>query len=170
MPNDIYNGPDAPTYRDMACHCFALSANRGQIDSINTRYTLIGDYLSGRAVPPEGTLRERLSDMDYTPGSVMLLLRDEFGFAPGRDTDIRIWGFFRDDNQRLPEHMWFTRGERIFDTMPGHPIRKDVTIGGNNPPSETHVLPAGRCFSVEVAALYIDQLKFYNSAAWQVEV
>lgn len=170
MPIEIYNGPDADSYAAMSCHCFALSGTRAQIGQTNTQYTLIGDYMSGRANPPQGSLRDRIAMHDFTPAGTMRLLRDEFGFAPGNGTGIFLWGFFRNDQQLLPEHMWFTMAGRIFDTMPGHPIRRDVSVTGNNPGSEAQVLPPNRCFNVEVATLYTDQLKFVTSGHWAPEL
>jgi hypothetical protein len=169
MPIEIYNGADADNYEAMSCHCFALSGTPANAAAVNTRYALLGDYMNGQAIPPEGQLRDRIANHDFTPGSTMALLRDEFGFARGMGTDIFLWGFFRNDQQLLPEHMWFTRGGRIFDTMPGHPIRRDANGPGANPPSEAQALDAGRCFSVEVSALYTEQVKFFTSAAWEPE-
>lgn len=169
MPNDVYNGADSLAYQSMSCHCFALSGTPAASAAINTRYSQIGDHLSGTVMLPAGNLADRLGALDFTPAGTMLFLREEFGFARGVGTDIFLWGFFRNDQQLLPEHMWFTMGGRIFDTMPNHPIRRDVNNAGRNPPSEAHLLPANRCFSAEVSTLYIDQLKFVTSGNWTPE-
>lgn len=162
----------AANYLAMACHVFALSGDPLTIAAVNTRYDLIGQYLTGGAIPPAGsTISARVMNAMAEIGddqrvATLALLRDEFGMAPGNGTNIRIWGLFRNHLQMLPEHMWITKAGRIYDTMPHARIRRNNNNQGRNPPSERYVLDAGIIFSVEVAALHVEQLSIINSPNW----
>jgi hypothetical protein len=161
----------AAQYTEMACHVWALSGNPLTIAIINAKYDQIGSYLMGQANPTDTRMQQRvqavLSELgDDQRVATLALLRDEFGMAPGNGTDIRIWGLFRNHLQMLPEHMWITVGNRIYDTMPSAPIRRDDTANGRNPPSEAHELQANVVFSVEVSALHTEQSQVINSPNW----
>ena len=172
MPITRYQpAANAARYQSMACHVFALSANPFTMDNVNTRYNTLGQYLIGQAQPPAGTLRDKIGNVMAELGddqrvATMELLRDEFGMAPGNRTNIRLWGLFRNHLQMLPEHMWVTHGGMIYDTMPGAPVRRNNNFHGRNPPSEAQQLNQNVIFSVEVAALHIEQMNVINSANW----
>lgn len=177
MPMREYNNYNTPIlrsrYRAMACHCFALSADPHKIESVHHRYTEIGNLLTGHRQPrPANTSDQRWSDaineLATDPQSVIELLADDFGFhrldanQNLRTPECHIWGVFY-DGQLLPEHMWFTCGNGIFDTMPGQHIRRDTNINGLNAPSEAHAVPAANGFSTRVRSLTAHQARFAHA-------
>jgi len=162
---------NAGLYQSMSCHVFALSGNPLTIATVNTRYDQLGQYLLGQANAPAGNLRQELNNVLAEIGddqriATLGLLRNQFGMAPGNGTHIRLWGLFRNHLQMLPEHMWLTMGGMIYDTMPGAPVRRNGNLNGSNPPSERQQLNQNVIFSVEVAALHIEQMIIINSPNW----
>jgi len=158
-------------YQNMACHVFALSGNPLSIANVNTRYNQLGQNLLGQPQAPAGTLRREINNVLAELGddqriATLKLLRNQFGMASGNGTNIRLWGLFRNHLQMLPEHMWITKGGIIYDTMPDAPIRRNANLNGANPPSEAHQLNQNIIFSVEVAALHVEQMNIINSPNW----
>lgn len=177
MPIEHFTGNN--NYTQMACHVYALSGDHNSIDNINQRYQTLGNCLRGGQQLPAndhdvpnglntvtaGAIRNAVAE-DHMQVAILDLLCTEFGLTPQVGSGIRIWGHFEED-QMLPEHMYVTTNNMIYDTMPNMPVRRNNNNNGINPPSygEGHDLALAVIFSIEVTALAAGTLVPINSPA-----
>ena len=182
MANDMYIGANSGNYSAMACHVFALSADPAAMTTTHNTYTLLGDYMAGLEIPdfaannPNPRWRTAIENAVYeeeaSPQEVMNRLREEFGFnaGPANRAPFKLWGLFG-AGQYLPEHMWFTAYDKIYDTMPNSPVRRASNMNGLNPPSETYKQAPTMCFSTPIQALTGHQLQIVQAKSyeWRVE-
>ncbi|HEX8563519.1 MAG TPA: hypothetical protein VF676_11120 [Flavobacterium sp.] len=168
----------------MSCHVYALSGDSQSIADSSNRYAKLGDYLLGTTtlpvqadtVPPNlntvtnTQITDCLAEIANAAGdqqiAILGLLCAEFGLALQPGSGIRLWGH-TEPGQMLPEHMYVTYTDnRIYDTMPNTPVRRNDNVNGTNPPSygEGNVLQPNVIFSIEVAALAPGTMAAINSA------
>jgi hypothetical protein len=169
----------------MSCYQFALYAGADSkgLDSIDKRFSSMGNYLLAE-VPLEGLKHVTKKDLDALAkgqdmakpldakkkAAVMQMLCKEFDLkVKDKGATAYLWGLFRHEEatQMLPEHMWITNGDEIYDTMPGAPIRWQKSKKGLNPPSEAHDVPAGEVASIGLDALTAGHLTILGARDWK---
>lgn len=169
----------------MSCYQFALYAGTDAkgLTSVGDRFSSMGNYLLAE-IPLQGLKHVTKKDLDTLvagqdmakpldakkKAAVMQMLCKEFGLTvKAKGATAFLWGLFRHEEatQMLPEHMWITNGDEIYDTMPGAPIRWQKNAKGLNPPSEAHKVPADEVACIGLESLTAGHLAIINSGDWK---
>lgn len=139
-----------------SCHVWAIDGYSVNAGIVNERYN---EKTTGMLV--DGDCFENLV---YKVGSIVDHCRRKLSLTTAET--IRIYGGFADKNLGGPEHMWIEYKGYIYDTMPGHPLRRaPATQDRLHPPCELAPFPADLVGSV-VKFLTEDQRRLIKSKEW----